>query len=291
MMISLTCCTPPLLPDTAAMYSIIFLAASAIERGEMQKRHKPMLLRNGDGGGGGTPVGAPKIRGEKKKRSPPNPKKKKKKKKKGRTGLAGTRLARDDDALLLLVRLDVVVGVLGDRVNVRRELDPLLAAVLVDVLGSVDAGVAERVDRDQHLADVGVNQVRHVAKDSGIGGGKKRQDQGRDGSCSEEKENKRERAIVGNKIFRSVSGFLIRSVVRQRIKSVPSAGIITPKELRASREGGRQHTRRLNTVTASNDTIGKIPYRSLRLAAIASLEIWPSMHMSSTPTTRIWDCR
>ncbi len=72
-------------------------------------------------------------------------------------GLACTGFARDDNALILLVCVHVVVSTFGDGKDVWCHLETVLASIgLEDVFG-VDTEIAERVDRDEYIADVGID--------------------------------------------------------------------------------------------------------------------------------------
>ena len=73
-----------------------------------------------------------------------------------RLRLARSTLARDDDALVVLVRDHVVVGALGDRVDVRSDFEAVLAAVRVEDFVGVDGEEAEGVDGDEDVPDVGL---------------------------------------------------------------------------------------------------------------------------------------
>lgn len=70
--------------------------------------------------------------------------------------LSCSTLAGDDDALILLVGDHVVVGGLGDGVDVRRDLETVLAAVGDEDFVGVDGEEAEGVDGDEDMADVGL---------------------------------------------------------------------------------------------------------------------------------------
>ena len=58
-----------------------------------------------------------------------------------RLGLAGTGLSRDDDALILVVCVHVVVCALRDGEYVGRDLQPVLALVLLEHLVRIDAQI------------------------------------------------------------------------------------------------------------------------------------------------------
>lgn len=70
--------------------------------------------------------------------------------------LAGARLTRDDYALVFGVRFHVVVRGLGDGKNVWRHFQTVLPPVTVKHCVGVYAQVLEGIDRDQHMANVGV---------------------------------------------------------------------------------------------------------------------------------------
>ena len=55
--------------------------------------------------------------------------------------LAGTGLSRDDDALILVVCVHIVVCALRDGENVGRDLQPVLALVLLEHLVRIDAQI------------------------------------------------------------------------------------------------------------------------------------------------------
>lgn len=74
----------------------------------------------------------------------------------GRLRLSRARLSGNDDALVVLVGDHVVVGALGDGVDVRRHLEAVLAAVGVEDFVRVDGEQAEGVDGDEDMADVGL---------------------------------------------------------------------------------------------------------------------------------------
>ena len=75
----------------------------------------------------------------------------------GCLGLARTALARDNHALVLLVRKHVVVRTLGDRIHMRRHLEAVLAAVRRQHLIRVDAKIAEWIHRYEHITNVRVD--------------------------------------------------------------------------------------------------------------------------------------
>ena len=58
-----------------------------------------------------------------------------------RLGFAGTGLSRDDDALILVVCVHVVVCALCDGEYVGRDLQPVLALVLLEHLVRIDAQI------------------------------------------------------------------------------------------------------------------------------------------------------
>ena len=68
--------------------------------------------------------------------------------------LAGARLARDDDALILPVPAHVRVRVVTDREDVRGQLADLALLVQLDLVGGVDRQYLVRVDGDQNRTGV-----------------------------------------------------------------------------------------------------------------------------------------
>ena len=75
----------------------------------------------------------------------------------GALRLTGSRLARDHDALVHVIGEHLVVGGVGDREYVRRQLAEPSILVQLHVLGVVDRVEPERVDGDQYRADVRVD--------------------------------------------------------------------------------------------------------------------------------------
>ena len=75
----------------------------------------------------------------------------------GALRLAGPRLPRDDDALVLPALQHAVVGGVGYGEDVGRQLAQPLVLVHLDVLGVVDGEELEGVEGDQDGAHVGVD--------------------------------------------------------------------------------------------------------------------------------------
>lgn len=78
----------------------------------------------------------------------------------GGLGLAGAALATDDDALVLVEALHVVVGIVADGENVRRQLADLVVLVQADLFGRVDRQYLVRVHGHQDGARVGLKSER-----------------------------------------------------------------------------------------------------------------------------------
>ena len=74
-----------------------------------------------------------------------------------RLRLACPRLARDNDALILLVALHVVIRRLSRRKDMRGHLKSILALVGVEDRIRIDAQIAKGIHRDQHMADISVD--------------------------------------------------------------------------------------------------------------------------------------
>ena len=91
-----------------------------------------------------------------------------------RLGLAGARFARDQDGLRELVAVHLSVGVLHQRVNVRRQVATYAALELRPDRFAVAAGVLERVDADYDVADIRVHDLRLPACRSGAHCGQQR---------------------------------------------------------------------------------------------------------------------
>jgi hypothetical protein len=71
-----------------------------------------------------------------------------------RLRLSRTRLARDDDTLVVLVREHVVVGALGNGIDVRNHFETVLPSVGFERRVVIDGEHAEGVDGDEDVADI-----------------------------------------------------------------------------------------------------------------------------------------